>query len=379
MKQNLLKILGAVLGAVAIVTLCILSSRFSWFGTIEAENKNGKDIVTDNPTKSDSSSDEVEKAPTPTVATTSKATTTTATTVATTSKTTTTAATTVATTAKTTTTTATTVATTSKATTTAATTVATTVKTTTTAATTPKPLWTEEKYSGELYITVDCYSRKQGIIGAEAVSVMKRGTRVTVTAKTDTDYYKLEDGSYVHSDYLSKTKPAETTTTTVAATKPPAAVTTTAPSTNDTPSSSVISASDVGCTQLEAEAFNIVNEYRAQHGLPALKWDSAAYAVAKTRCKDIMQLFSHLRPNGEKPYTLYADDYFSIYNAVGENIAAGQKTARKVVDSWYNSTMGHRENLLSTEFENMAIALYIVEDSNDYYGYYWAQEFNTYK
>ena len=38
--------------------------------------------------------------------------------------------------------------------------------------------------------------------------------KVTVTAKTDTGYFKLSDGSFIHSDYLSDSKVAQTTTTT---------------------------------------------------------------------------------------------------------------------------------------------------------------------
>ena len=38
--------------------------------------------------------------------------------------------------------------------------------------------------------------------------------KVTVTAKTDTGYFKLSDGSFIHGDYLSDNKVAQTTITT---------------------------------------------------------------------------------------------------------------------------------------------------------------------
>ena len=49
-----------------------------------------------------------------------------------------------------------------------------------------------------------------------------------MTAKTDTGYFKLSDGSFIHSDYLSDSKVAQTTTTTTkkAETVMPAATTT---------------------------------------------------------------------------------------------------------------------------------------------------------
>ena len=101
--------------------------------------------------------------------------------------------------------------------------------TTTTAATTkPAPEWTETKASGTKYVNVDCYSRKKAVIGAETVKLYSVNDEVTITAKTDTGYFKLSDGSFIHSDYLSDSKVAQTTTTTTkkAETPKPAATTT---------------------------------------------------------------------------------------------------------------------------------------------------------
>ena len=99
---------------------------------------------------------------------------------------------------------------TKKAETTAAATAAvTTAKpaTTTTAATTkPAPEWTETKASGTKYVNTDCYSRKKAVLGADTVKLYSVNDKVTVTAKTDTGYYKLDTGAYIHSDYLSDSK-----------------------------------------------------------------------------------------------------------------------------------------------------------------------------
>ena len=122
---------------------------------------------------------------------------------------------------------------TKKAETTTTTTATTTAKpkpaTTTTAATTkPAPEWTETKANGTKYVNTDCYSRKKAVLGADTVKLYSVNDKVTVTAKTNTGYYKLSDGSFIHSDYLSDskvtqpaapatkkeetTKPADTTT-----------------------------------------------------------------------------------------------------------------------------------------------------------------------
>ncbi|MDE8718831.1 hypothetical protein PZH37_17770, partial [[Eubacterium] siraeum] len=88
-------------------------------------------------------------------------------------------------------------------------------ETTTTAATTkPAHEWTESKASGTKYVNTDCYSRKKAVLGAETVMLYSVNATVTVTAKTDTGYFMLSDGSFIHGDYLSDSK------VTVAASKP---------------------------------------------------------------------------------------------------------------------------------------------------------------
>ena len=82
--------------------------------------------------------------------------------------------------------------------------------TTTTAATTkPAPEWTETKASGTKYVNTDCYSRKKAVLGADTVKLYSLNDKVTVIAKTDTGYFKLSDGSFIHSDYLSDNKVAQ--------------------------------------------------------------------------------------------------------------------------------------------------------------------------
>ena len=100
--------------------------------------------------------------------------------------------------------------------------------TTTVATTKPAPEWTETKASGTKYVNTDCYSRKKAVLGAETVKLYSVNDKVTVTAKTDTGYFKLSDGSFIHSDYLSDSKIViQTTTTTKKAETPKPATTTT--------------------------------------------------------------------------------------------------------------------------------------------------------
>ena len=76
---------------------------------------------------------------------------------------------------------------------------------TTTAATEPLE-WGEEAFSATMYVNQSCYSRIKALMGSEAVKQYTYGEAVNVVAKTDTGYYKLNDGEYIHGDYLSETE-----------------------------------------------------------------------------------------------------------------------------------------------------------------------------
>ena len=74
---------------------------------------------------------------------------------------------------------------------------------TTTVATEPLE-WGEEAFSATMYVNQSCYSRIKALMGSDAVKQYTYGEAVNVVAKTDTGYYKLNDGEYIHGDYLSE-------------------------------------------------------------------------------------------------------------------------------------------------------------------------------
>lgn len=377
-KNPVLKVIFIILGIIAVIALCILSSRFSWFGTAEgnssqssgntsinSEVSNDEASGTEKPDENSSATEnpDTSKTETSTSGSSAEATGTPkseeqSTPAPETEQT-------------TTTTKPVTPAPQTEQTTTTTTTVTTTTTTTVTEA--PKPLWTETECSKEMYITVSCYSRKEAIPGSATVSLLNYGTKVKVVATTDTSYSKLSDGSFVHNDYLSSSKPAETTVTTT--TKKPQ---------TDTPvqlpagfGEGITANPPSSCNALEIEVFNLINDIRVQNGVKKLKWDPTAYAAAKTRVKEIVTCWGHYRADGTRCYSVYGEgeEPFHIFSYIGENIASGQHTAKDVVDSWMNSS-SHRKNILNPDFENIAIAFH---EANDYYHYYWVQEFTTYK
>ena len=112
----------------------------------------------------------------------------------------------------------------------------------------------------------------------------------------------------------------------------------------------------------------LVNQERAKVGLPALTVDSTAQQAAQLRAEEIVQSFSHTRPDGSSCFTAL-QEMGGSYRMVGENIAAGYATPQAVMNGWMNST-GHRENILRDGFTAIGVG-YTVSDGMAY----WVQMF----
>lgn len=67
--------------------------------------------------------------------------------------------------------------------------------------------WTETEYIMDLYVWKNnVKSRVKPIEGSNIVKEYNKDDKVHVVARTDTMYYKLEDGSFIHCDFLSVEK-----------------------------------------------------------------------------------------------------------------------------------------------------------------------------
>ena len=104
-------------------------------------------------------------------------------------------------------------------------------------------------------------------------------------------------------------------------------------------------------TAFEDEVIRLVNAERAKNGLSALQKDEGATAAAHIRAKEIVQSFSHTRPDGSSCFTA-AKQLGLSYNTAGENIASGYADPQQVVNGWMNSE-GHRRNILSSSFTKL--------------------------
>lgn len=122
---------------------------------------------------------------------------------------------------------------------------------------------------------------------------------------------------------------------------------------------------------LQKKVISIVNKNRKKKGLEALTMDEKLMKAAQDRAKELTKSFSHTRPNGTSCFTIF-EKYKITPTASGENIAAGQRSAADVMDSWMNS-QGHKENIMNNKFKKIGVGLVIVP--NDMYSYYWVQMF----
>lgn len=264
---------------------------------------------------------------------------------------------------------------------------------TTQATAVPQPTWTERETSGVKYVNTDGISSVEvAQIGSKKIKQYSLNDAVTVVALTDTDYYKLADGTFIHADFLSDSETVITAAEQSEQTEPPVSETeeeteteteaeteteTEPESEEDTEAETdadVVLLSARSDTQSKAlEMYDMVNEYRAQYGLPALQWDYSAYPAAQIRANELLQRNSHTRPNGSSYSTVFGEVGYSP-SASGENIVYYYSDPRPALNSLISSA-SHRDLILSSKFTHISIAY--VYDPNSYWGYYWVQELTT--
>ena len=110
--------------------------------------------------------------------------------------------------------------------------------------------------------------------------------------------------------------------------------------------------------QMSMQLVQMLNSYRASHGLGTLATTTALANAAMTRSKEITVVFDHVRPNGSICFT--------VSSAVsGENIAAGYANAQSFMNGWMNSP-SHNANMLNGSFKAVGISVFAAKTA---YGY----------
>ena len=126
--------------------------------------------------------------------------------------------------------------------------------------------------------------------------------------------------------------------------------------------------------QFADKVIELTNIERTKLGVPPLKRHDALNASARWLAGDMAanKYFDHVDRLGRSIVARLPDFNYRNYVAIGENIAAGQRTPRDVVEAWLKSP-GHRANLLNADFREIGVSY--VYAPNSEYGCYWVQDF----
>ncbi|MEM7556325.1 MAG: CAP domain-containing protein [Cyanobacteria bacterium P01_A01_bin.84] len=132
-------------------------------------------------------------------------------------------------------------------------------------------------------------------------------------------------------------------------------------------------------SNLIQDVVNITNKKRTEAGLEPLKFNTHLSSISQAHSQDMAlnDFFGHRSSSGssivERATNLgYPKPY------IGENIAAGYKSAEALVDSWMQSS-AHRKNILNPYYREVGIGFYQLDNDvgNVNYNYYWTQNFSV--
>lgn len=136
-------------------------------------------------------------------------------------------------------------------------------------------------------------------------------------------------------------------------------------------------------SQFEVEVVDLVNRERARGAVcgherfgpaPPVRLEGHLQRAAERHSADMIrrQFFSHTNPSGESPFDRMEKAGYRFTRAA-ENIAAGQRSPREVVEAWMNSP-GHCRNIMNASFTHTGVGHVA---SSDLYGHYWTQTFGA--
>jgi uncharacterized protein YkwD len=118
----------------------------------------------------------------------------------------------------------------------------------------------------------------------------------------------------------------------------------------------------------EQELFGDTNAARASAGMPALHWDSALAAIARSRSEDMIDrdYFSHnIPPTGEMVWDVMDQDGY-CYNVAGENIGWNlnwpDDQATYQIEQSFLGSPEHRDNILGVAWNSIGIGAFKGDD-----------------
>lgn len=112
-----------------------------------------------------------------------------------------------------------------------------------------------------------------------------------------------------------------------------------------------------GLTSEEARAFALLNEFRAENGLPPLKSDPKLSEVARLKARDLVEnnYFGHVSPTYGSIGQMLKNRGVS-YNSAAENLSKAGNVSQAHLQLVY-STQGHRQIMLSPNHSHVGIGV----------------------
>lgn len=117
----------------------------------------------------------------------------------------------------------------------------------------------------------------------------------------------------------------------------------------------------------EYQLFDLTNAARVEHGLSPLIWNDHVKVTARKHSLDmaVNNYFNHTNLKGQSPFDRMKEDQITFI-AAGENLAAGQLSSVFAHEGLMNS-LGHRQNILQSDFEELGVGVAFDTESKPYY------------
>ena len=127
----------------------------------------------------------------------------------------------------------------------------------------------------------------------------------------------------------------------------------------------------------EYEILSLVNQERVRNGLEKLTWGESCAEAAETRARELVQLYSHTRPDGSSWDTACDSPDKNAKYLEGENLVVGSSAVspETTVAAWMNSE-AHRANILNPDFTKLSVGFYF--DADTKYKTHWSQYFSNF-
>ncbi|MBQ7766108.1 MAG: SH3 domain-containing protein [Lachnospiraceae bacterium] len=253
-----------------------------------------------------------------------------------------------------------------------------------------EPKFTVQEYRASLFAKKAVNVRKGPSTDYEKIGGLNKGEQIQVTGIADTGWYQIQyngEEAYVAASYLldeasyqamiaeeeAAALAAQQAAEQAAAEQAAAEQAAAEQAAQQQAAAEQAAAQQQAQGDYRAQVVALMNQERANAGIGGISQNAALDAVAQLRAQEIVQSFSHTRPDGSSCFT--ALDQSGVgYMTAGENIAAGYGTPAEVMNGWMNSE-GHRANILNGSFGQVGIGFY--SDPNTPYGTYWVQVFTN--